>query len=136
MKKIIFSALVIGSSLAFYNAAVYAAQNDEILTRIETLEKENAAIKKENAALRENKALREQKAALRSTPKPQPQARAVEPAPVLSGTRAEAPAKELPAMDITHFDLGIATPTYHSGWGGPYGDGNYPGPVEENTGHR
>jgi hypothetical protein len=23
---------------------------------------------------------------------------------------------------------------YHSGWGGPYGDGNYPGTIDENMG--
>jgi hypothetical protein len=40
----------------------------------------------------------------------------------------------IPAQDFNHFDLGIARPTYHSGWGGPYGDGNYPGTVDENMG--
>lgn len=36
----------------------------------------------------------------------------------------------MPAQDLDHFDLGIARPTYHSGWGSPYGDGEYP--VDEN----
>ncbi len=38
------------------------------------------------------------------------------------------------AQDIDHFDLGIARPRYHSGWGGPYGDGEYPGTVDQNMG--
>lgn len=38
------------------------------------------------------------------------------------------------AQDFDHFDLGIARPTYHSGWGGPYGDGDYPGTVDQNMG--
>jgi len=41
---------------------------------------------------------------------------------------------KMPAQDFDHFDLGIARPTYHSGWGGPYGDGDYPGTVGENMG--
>ena len=40
----------------------------------------------------------------------------------------------MPAQDFDHFDLGIARPTYHSGWSGPYGDGDYPGTVDENMG--
>ena len=40
----------------------------------------------------------------------------------------------MPAQDFDHFDLGIARPTYHSGWGGPYGDGDYPGTVDQNLG--
>ncbi|HLX17933.1 MAG TPA: hypothetical protein VKS24_22310 [Bradyrhizobium sp.] len=116
MKKIILSALVISSSLAFANAPLYAAQNDDIAARVQALEKENAAIKKELTARRESKAAREQKAALRPTSRPQ--AGAVESAP--------ASGKQLPAMDITHQDLGIGYPDYHSGFGGPYGDGNYP----------
>ena len=38
------------------------------------------------------------------------------------------------AQDIDHFDLGIAQPRYHSGWGGPYGDGDYPGTIDRNMG--
>jgi hypothetical protein len=38
------------------------------------------------------------------------------------------------AQDYDHFDFGIARPTYHSGWGGPYGDGDYPGSVDRNMG--
>ncbi len=110
MKKIILSALVVSSSLAFTNAPLYAAQNDDIAARVEALEKENAAIKKELAARRE------QKDALKRTSRPQ------------AGAVGSAPAsgKQLPAMDITHQDLGIGYPAYHSGFGGPYGDGNYP----------
>jgi hypothetical protein len=40
----------------------------------------------------------------------------------------------MPAQDFDHFVFGIARPTYHSGWGGPYGDGDYPGSVDENMG--
>jgi hypothetical protein len=40
----------------------------------------------------------------------------------------------MPAQDFDHFDFGIAHPTYHSGWGGPYGDGDYPGSVDQNMG--
>lgn len=38
------------------------------------------------------------------------------------------------AMDFDHFDYGIRAPRYHSGWGGPYGDGDYPGSVDRNMG--
>jgi opacity protein-like surface antigen len=38
------------------------------------------------------------------------------------------------AQDFDHFNFGIARPTYHSGWGGPYGDGDYPGSVDQNMG--
>jgi hypothetical protein len=44
------------------------------------------------------------------------------------------PAQRMSAQDFDHFDLGIARPTYHSGWGGPYGDGDYPGSVDQNMG--
>jgi hypothetical protein len=40
----------------------------------------------------------------------------------------------MPAQDFNHLDLGIARPTYHSGWSGPYGDGDYPGTVGQNMG--
>jgi hypothetical protein len=40
----------------------------------------------------------------------------------------------MPAQDFDHFALGIARPTYHSGWGGPYGDGEYPGTIDANMG--
>ena len=38
------------------------------------------------------------------------------------------------AVDYIHQDFGIARPTYHSGWGGPYGDGDYPGSIDQNMG--
>jgi hypothetical protein len=38
------------------------------------------------------------------------------------------------AQDFDHFNFGIAHPTYPSGWGGPYGDGQYPGTVDQNMG--
>jgi hypothetical protein len=40
----------------------------------------------------------------------------------------------MPAQDFDHFDLGIARPAYHSGGGGPYGDGEYPGTIDANMG--
>lgn len=41
---------------------------------------------------------------------------------------------QIRAQDFDHFDFGIARPTYHSGWGGPYGDGDYPGSIDRNMG--
>jgi hypothetical protein len=38
------------------------------------------------------------------------------------------------AQDFDHYDLGIARPTYHSGLGGPYEDGDYPGTIDQNMG--
>jgi len=38
------------------------------------------------------------------------------------------------AQDFDHFNFGIARPSYHSGWGGPYGDGDYPGTIDRNMG--
>jgi hypothetical protein len=43
-------------------------------------------------------------------------------------------AHRMRAQDFDHFDLGIARPTYHSGWSGPYGDGDYPGTIDRNMG--
>ena len=43
-------------------------------------------------------------------------------------------AHRMRAQDIDHFDLGIVMPRYHSGWGGPYGDGDYPGTIDQNMG--
>lgn len=125
MKEIILSALVISGSLVFTNAALYAAQDDDFRARLEAVEKENAAIKRELAARRDNKALREPKAAAK--PASGPQVGAAGSAPVLPAARTNAPARELPAMDVTHIDMGIGRPIYHSGFSGPYGDGNYPG---------
>jgi hypothetical protein len=39
-----------------------------------------------------------------------------------------------PAQDAIRFGYGNAYPTYHSGWGGLYGDGEYPGSVDDNMG--
>ncbi len=38
------------------------------------------------------------------------------------------------AQDFDHLDLGIARPTYPTGWSGPYGDGQYPGSIDANMG--
>jgi len=43
-------------------------------------------------------------------------------------------AQTMRAQDFDHFNFGIARPTYHSGWGGPYGDGDYPGTIDRNMG--
>lgn len=48
--------------------------------------------------------------------------------------RAPTAGHRLPAQDVDHFDLGIARPRYHSGWSGPYGDGDYPGTIDQNMG--
>jgi hypothetical protein len=40
----------------------------------------------------------------------------------------------MPAEDAIRFGYGNAYPTYHSGWGGLYGDGDYPGSVDDNMG--
>jgi hypothetical protein len=40
----------------------------------------------------------------------------------------------IPAQDAIRFGYGNEYPTYHSGWGGLYGDGNYPGSVDDNMG--
>ncbi|HET7885090.1 MAG TPA: hypothetical protein VFL62_02575 [Bradyrhizobium sp.] len=49
-------------------------------------------------------------------------------------THGPAVVHRMRAQDFDHFDLGIARPRYHSGWGGPYGDGDYPGTVDQNMG--
>jgi hypothetical protein len=40
----------------------------------------------------------------------------------------------IPAEDAIRFGYGNEFPTYHSGWGGLYGDGDYPGSVDDNLG--
>jgi hypothetical protein len=42
--------------------------------------------------------------------------------------------QRMPAQDAIRFGYGNAYPTYHSGWGGLYGDGEYPGSVDDNMG--
>ena len=44
------------------------------------------------------------------------------------------PGRFMPAQDFDHFGFGIAEPTYPSGWGGPYGDGQYPASIDRNMG--
>ena len=51
-----------------------------------------------------------------------------------SYTRAFRGAHPLPAQDAIRFGYGNIYPRYHSGWGGLYGDGNYPGSVDDNFG--
>lgn len=50
------------------------------------------------------------------------------------GYHARHETRHMRAQDYNHFDYGIARPTYHSGWGGPYGDSDYPGSVGQNMG--
>ena len=40
----------------------------------------------------------------------------------------------MPAQDAIRFGYGNVYPTYHSGWGGLYGDGEYPGTIDDNMG--
>ena len=42
--------------------------------------------------------------------------------------------QRMPAQDAIRFGYGNVYPTYHSGWGGLYGDGEYPGSVDDNMG--
>jgi hypothetical protein len=80
MKKIIFSALAVGTVWACATTAVRAGQDENVIGRLEALEKENTAMRNEIAALRANKALHAQLATLKSSSKPQ--ATAVQPVPV------------------------------------------------------
>ncbi len=41
---------------------------------------------------------------------------------------------DMRAQDALHFGRTDIYPKYHSGWGGPYGDGNYPGTIDDNMG--
>ncbi len=63
MKKILVGALAFGA--AFTGSAAFAGQSEDLVARLDALEKENAAIRRENAALSENKALREKNATLK-----------------------------------------------------------------------
>jgi hypothetical protein len=69
MKTILVSALAV-SLLA--GTAARAAQSDDVLARLAAMEKELAAIRRENAALREIKTARAQNAALKSATTPAP----------------------------------------------------------------
>jgi hypothetical protein len=40
---------------------------------------------------------------------------------------------DMRAQDALHFGRMDIYPRYHSGWGGPYGDGNYPGTIDDNV---
>jgi hypothetical protein len=44
-------------------------------------------------------------------------------------------ARDLPVVDATHFGYGAGRCGYHSGYGGLYGDGYYPGNVCEDGGN-
>jgi hypothetical protein len=64
MTRIIISAFAVAGLLAA--SAAHAGDIENRLARLEALEKENAAIRRENEALRQNRALREQNATLKS----------------------------------------------------------------------
>ena len=49
-------------------------------------------------------------------------------------TRAFRGYHDLRAQDALHFGRTDIYPRYHSGWGGLYGDGNYPGSIDDNMG--
>jgi major outer membrane protein len=63
-KKILVGVIAIGC--AFSGSVAFAGQTDDLVTRLDALERENAAIRTENAALIENKRLREHNAKLKS----------------------------------------------------------------------
>ena len=63
------------------------------------------------------------------------------PAMAYDGYRARGPYTQafrgyhdMRAQDALHFGRMDIYPRYHSGWGGPYGDGNYPGTIDNNMG--
>jgi hypothetical protein len=41
---------------------------------------------------------------------------------------------DMRAQDALNFGRTDIYPRYHSGWGGLYGDGNYPGTIDDNMG--
>lgn len=91
MKKIILSALAIGSVCAFASNVAQAASSDDVMARLAALEKENAAIRKENAALLENKRLRERNSVLKhSAPRRQSQQASVSPTPAVAQSAFDA----------------------------------------------
>ena len=49
-------------------------------------------------------------------------------------TRAFRGYHDMRAQDALHIGRTDIYPRYHSGWGGLYGDGNYPGSIDDNMG--
>jgi hypothetical protein len=99
MKKLLVGVLTVGSALT--GSAALAGQADNTLARLEALEKENAAIRRENAALRDNKVLRERNANLKSAVGEPQIARAMPASPPAAGTRRDpfgAYAADLPGI--------------------------------------
>jgi cell division protein FtsB len=83
MKKVILSVLAVASLGSFAGTVAHAAQNDDVLARIEALEKKVAALSEEkNAALRENQVLRQQNATLKPATRPQATAAQSAAAPI------------------------------------------------------
>ena len=65
MKKLLIRALAVGGTLS--GGVAFAGQTEDILARLDALEKENGAIRRENVALSENRRLREQNLKLKSS---------------------------------------------------------------------
>jgi hypothetical protein len=90
MKRIAIAALLAGSA---FTAPAFADSVDDAHVRLNAIERENAAIRKENAALLENKKLHDQNDRLRTSairePQPLAPAVAVVAAPVAAATAAE-----------------------------------------------
>jgi len=64
MKKVAIAAFLVGTALT---GPAFADSMDDVRARLDTIEKENAAIRRENAALLQNRSLRERNDALKSS---------------------------------------------------------------------
>jgi hypothetical protein len=91
------------STALLTNGGAIASQMDDVLVRLDAIEKENSAIRKENAALLENKRLREQNAKLKSsTPEPHiPPSTSVTAASVKPASVAPTYVKPVPATSVS-----------------------------------
>jgi hypothetical protein len=88
MRKIVLTMVAGGLCChAGAGSVANAQESNDVLARIAALEKENAAIRKENDALRANRALREQNVKLKSGAKPE--AAALGAAPISTGKRTD-----------------------------------------------
>ena len=76
MKKVSLAAFLVTTALIAPALPALAGQTEDILARLDAIEKENAAIRRENAALLENKKLHEQNARLKTSLAGEPQRRA------------------------------------------------------------
>jgi hypothetical protein len=92
MKRVLVGAMAIASAVT--GTAAFAGQTEEIIARLDALEKENSAIRRENTALSENKSLREKNTALKSSTSPQ--RTVAEPAPAGQQRVAEPVSEPVP----------------------------------------